>query len=180
MLSTLPAEAADAEPPHLPTKLYKPQRRGNIGPGKAYHDEAAFLGAVAAYKVEKAERKQSAAMQDHKTAQHRARDEKRKGSRPPQPSGSANREKYEYPSEADTRQRESKERYARHVKIAHARQPNYLTGCKGEPRWLAETALLGARFADDGQRVRVVSAESDANGCVGTVMCRAILYHELS
>ena len=38
---------ASAVPP-LPAKIYMPQRKGNIGKGKLYPDEAAFQAAVQA------------------------------------------------------------------------------------------------------------------------------------
>lgn len=44
------------EVPPLPPKLYKPQRKGNIGAGKLYADDAAFQAAVEAYEHEKVKR----------------------------------------------------------------------------------------------------------------------------
>ena len=49
---------APVEPPPLPDKVRgKPQRKGNIGVGKLYVDEAAFLADVELWEAEKVQRK---------------------------------------------------------------------------------------------------------------------------
>ena len=70
-MATFSSAAAPTVPP-LPPKLYTPQRKGNIGAGKLYADEAAFQAAVEAHEQEKAKRAEL--MKERKQAQQRHRD----------------------------------------------------------------------------------------------------------
>ena len=75
MASSSTSAAASSEPievPPLPPKLYTPQRKGNIGAGKLYADEAAFQAAVDAYKQEKLKRAEL--VKERERAQERVRE----------------------------------------------------------------------------------------------------------
>ena len=63
---------ATLDPPPLPDKVYKPQRRGNIGEGKLYADEAAFEAAVKVWEQANKERKEQ--VKERERAQERLRE----------------------------------------------------------------------------------------------------------
>ena len=61
--SSAHATSAAVELPPLPPKVYKPQRKGNIGAGKLDADEAAFTADVHAFELERSE--QAALVKEH-------------------------------------------------------------------------------------------------------------------
>ena len=72
MLSSGAGSSADALAEEPPALRPKPQRRSNVGTGKLYADEAAFVADVAAWELEREQRKQR--MAERKAALDRLRD----------------------------------------------------------------------------------------------------------
>ena len=66
------SDAVANVPPEPPKLRSTPQRRGNIGPGKLYADEAAFVADLQAHEQERKERK--ALMKERERALDKLRD----------------------------------------------------------------------------------------------------------
>ena len=163
-------EIAEELPP-LPEKVYKPQQRGNIGPGKLYADEAAFRAAVDEYERQKAARKMLMAEREKKQKQTREQHRDRSGRQQVQPSGAAKRKRAGMTAaEKAGRNRENnRTRYWQYIARLRAACPPRMLAA-GVERRRREEELLGDGFVVDGQRVRVVST-----GACGTVVERAQL-----
>ena len=166
------------ELPELPAKTRpKPQRRGNIGAGKLYADQAAFDKDIAAWEAEKAAR--ALLVKEREKEQQRRREQRRKRDRSGQPSGAQKRKKSAAEQASLNRQRNrerNRERYKKYVDSVTSGRPGPLF-CPGQQRKAAEQKLLGESFADNGQRVRV-TAQGKLHGRCGSVISRAVLCKE--
>jgi hypothetical protein len=139
--SAASAATASAEPlevPPLPPKLRgKPQQRGNIGAGKLYADEAAFLADVEAWKLERAER--VALVKERERMQERLRERNRDRS------GRQRDAEHETDGERRVRQRrESAAQSAAHVDDEAARRQARRQ--KQQEAWVHDVGAFAAMF----------------------------------
>lgn len=163
---------SDGLPP-LPPKVPKPQSRGNIGPGKLYKDQAAFELAIDTWKRQKEERAVLVRRREQAMKQAREKRHDRSGREQQHLSGAAKRQKANTAVSASQNRERNRTHYYQRIRAAREK------GCSdgdwfisGFNRWRAEKELLGKRFVEEGQRVRVVSAGA-LNGRCGTIIKRA-------
>lgn len=149
--SSAAAATVSAEPlevPPLPPKLRgKPQRRGNIGAGKLYANEAAFLADVEAWKLEHAER--VALVKERERMQERLRERNRDRS------GRQRDGEHETDGERRVRQRhESAVQSAAHVDNERDRQAQKRRAERLplQQAWATDIAVFAGIFASDEPR----------------------------
>ena len=173
----------------LPTKPgRKPQARGNIGPGKLYPSLAEFDAAIKAHDAEKAVYKVAMADREKRLKQLRDRKRAPRDQSGRHPSGAKNRKKADAAQKDQARdarvrewhKRQEASRSAQQTLAAKARAagksppPHFVTG---EQRRAEEMELLGDRYVDNWQRVRV-TASSELHGRCGQIIQRAQLCTE--
>ena len=177
------AEVCDDVPP-LPSPMRRKPNKRMVGTGKAYTSTAEFEADLARWNEEHAARQLRVKQRDRHLEQQRDRSGRQQDRQ--QLSGAQHRRQYDQglsQAEADSRQRErSRARYykrAEQLKQKAAASSTHRPALiwYGKHRRDAEMELLGERFVDDGQRVRI-TASGYLHGRCGTVVSRALLCEE--